>query len=331
MEDLTAREGETAFRFSLTSYTPEQPKVLSDLLESVRILIKRLDTRFFERKVKTPPFYLSYTFTGSCATDAVEVLNNVKTELKFLCDKTVFIDHAFITGALAELGPRLIISDVDSTFISQEVIELIARHAGTESEVQAITEAAMRGELDFTDSLKERVATLSGLDSSALENIIDDVTFTPGATELVNLAHKHGAKFGLVSGGFMEVLTPLVKNLSIDRYTANRLEIADDYLTGRTLGKIIDSEAKLTAVKEWSKEFNIPRELVVCIGDGANDLKMLAYAGHSFAFCAKPVVVENADSSITFPRLDILATMFGWEDDDGEETRQPTRMPDSIR
>jgi phosphoserine phosphatase len=204
---------------------------------------------------------------------------------------------------------RLIVTDVDSTFFRQEVIELIAEHAGTRDEVAAVTERAMRGELDFAASLRERVATLAGVPVAALDKVRAAVELTPGARELVAECQARGWAFGLVSGGFAEIVEPIAKELGIKLLRANRLEVADGVLTGRTVGPVIDREAKAATLREWAADLGIPLEDTVAVGDGANDLGMIEIAGVGVAFNAKPVVRAQAPHSIE-GRLDgILALL----------------------
>lgn len=219
---------------------------------------------------------------------------------------------AHFSGLLAKSGPKLIVTDVDSTFIQQEVIELLAAHAGVETQVREITEAAMRGELDFRESLRERVGTLAGLSQEIFADVFQRIELTPGASELVQITHREGASLGLVSGGFTEILNPLLAQENIDFSRANELEVYDGKLSGKTIGPVIDAAAKVSALQEWSENLGITLLETVCAGDGANDLPMLKASGHGFAFCAKPIVAQNADTAITFPRLDAVAALCGW-------------------
>jgi phosphoserine phosphatase len=195
-------------------------------------------------------------------------------------------------------GPRLLVLDVDSTLIEQEVIELLAERAGTRAEVAAVTEAAMRGEIDFAASLAARVATLAGLPDTVIAASAADVTLTPGARELVAAVQEHGWTVALVSGGFAEIVGPLAHSLGIELYRANRLEVTDGTLTGRTYGPVIDRAAKAEALLEFAAELGVETVDTVAIGDGANDLDMIAAAGLGIAFNAKPAVREAADVSI---------------------------------
>lgn len=192
----------------------------------------------------------------------------------------------------------LVVLDCDSTTIQDEVIELIAEAAGTRELVAEVTERAMRGELDFAQSLRERVATLAGTPESVFEETYRRVRPTPGIHELVAAVHERDGRVGVVSGGFHEVLDPLAVDLGIDLWRANRLEVADGALTGRVLGAIVDAEAKAAALREWAEAERIPLSATVAIGDGANDLRMMEVAALGVAFNAKPIVRERADVSI---------------------------------
>lgn len=223
------------------------------------------------------------------------------------------INCALTFGDMALHGPQMIVTDVDSTFITEEVIELLAEVAGSEDMVREVTQRAMLGELDFAESLAQRVATLAGMSVSSFEDIAAGITLTEGADRLVHTAHANGARFALVSGGFHEVADLVANPLGIDAILANRLEENGGVLTGKTVGTVIDREMKKSAVEQWADEFGISLDRVVAAGDGANDLGMMSVAGLSVAFCAKPVVREQADSFVSFPRLDALAALVGWD------------------
>jgi phosphoserine phosphatase len=202
---------------------------------------------------------------------------------------------------------RLVVTDVDSTFIQQEVIELLAEHAGTRDEVAAVTERAMRGELDFAASLRERVATLRGVPVAALDEVRATVRLSPGAAELVAECRRRGWAFGLVSGGFEEIVRPLAAGLGIDRVRANRLEVIDGVLTGRTLGTVIDRSVKAETLRAWAADEGVDLAHTVAVGDGANDLDMLGVAGVGIAYRAKPVVRAQADHSIENSLDEVIA------------------------
>jgi len=189
----------------------------------------------------------------------------------------------------------LVVLDVDSTLIENEVIELLAAHAGSEPEVAAITTRAMNGELDFEESLRERVSTLAGLPESVIEQCISQITVTTGAEKLIDGVQRAGGRIGAVSGGFHELLDPLAKTLGLDYARANRLEVVDGALTGRVLGRIIDAQAKADTLCEWATDSGIPLACTVALGDGANDLLMMRAAALSVGITAKPIVRATAD------------------------------------
>lgn len=200
----------------------------------------------------------------------------------------------------------LVVLDCDSTTIQDEVIELLADAAGTRAMVAEITERAMRGELDFVASLRERVATLAGTPDTVFAETYRRIRLTPGIQELIAEVHARGGKVGVVSGGFHEVLDPLAADLQLDFWRANRLEVRDGQLTGRLVGPIIDAEAKARALVEWAAQEGIDPAATVAIGDGANDLTMMERAGLSVGFNAKPIVRERADISIEHDLRDAI-------------------------
>ena len=189
----------------------------------------------------------------------------------------------------------LVVFDVDSTLINEEAIELLAEHSGNREKVAEITERSMRGEIDFSTSLIERVATLKGLPESVLEQTAKSLTPTKGASELIQEIHTRGGKAAAVSGGFIQLLTGLKRELNLDYAQANTLGIENGKLTGEVVGELVNREAKAKYLKLWAEENDIPLERTFAIGDGANDLGMMAISGLSVAFCAKPVVRESAD------------------------------------
>ena len=183
---------------------------------------------------------------------------------------------------------RLIVMDIDSTLINEEVIDLLGEEAGVGDKVAGITERAMRGELDFRQALEERVGLLAGLDESVFDRTFARVTFTPGARELVAAAHRRGWKVGVVSGGFHEVADKIVAAAGIDYCLANRLEVTDGKLTGRLAADVVTKERKLAALRAWAAELGLDMARTVAMGDGANDIPMIQAAGVGIAFCAKP-------------------------------------------
>ena len=206
---------------------------------------------------------------------------------------------------------RLVQLDVDSTFIQQEAIELLAAKAGVLDRVAAITESAMRGELDFEQSLRTRVGLLKGLPESAITEVRNEIRLTDGAHDLVNTLHAKGHSVALVSGGFINIIKPLIESLSIKHYKANTLEIVGGVLTGELVGPIIDRAAKGAALLEFAKVCGVDIKNTVAIGDGANDLDMMGLAGLSIAFNAKPIVVQAADFAINEPSLSSVVELIG--------------------
>ena len=193
---------------------------------------------------------------------------------------------------------RLIVMDIDSTLINEEVIDLLGEEAGVGEQVAAITERAMRGEIDFKQALEERVGLLAGLGQEVFDRTFERVTFTPGALELVRAAHERGWKVGVVSGGFHEVADRIVETAGIDYCLANRLEVVDGKLTGKLAAEIVTRERKLDALRSWAQELGLPLSQTVAMGDGANDIPMIQAAGTGIAFCAKPKTREAAPFAI---------------------------------
>jgi phosphoserine phosphatase len=221
------------------------------------------------------------------------------------------LDVAVQAGGLTRRAKRLVVMDVDSTLIQGEVIEMLAEHAGRAAEVAAVTEQAMRGELDFADSLRERVSTLAGLPVSVLDEVYDAIELAPGARTLVRTLKRLGYRFAIVSGGFSSITDRLAAELGIDFAAANTLEIEDGRLTGRVVGDIVDRPGKAVALRRFAAESGVPLSQTVAIGDGANDLDMLAAAGLGVAFNAKPVVRAAADTHLSVPYLDTILYLLG--------------------
>ncbi len=216
---------------------------------------------------------------------------------------------AVIDASLAQAPQLLLVMDVDSTLIKQEVIELLAAHAGREAEVAAVTEAAMRGELDFAQSLIQRVATLKDLPASVLAEVGERIIFSDGARELVQRFHAAGHKVGVVSGGFQQILDPLAAELNLDHALANTLGMSDGVLDGTVHGDIVDRSTKEKMLRAWSEEHGIPMHATIAAGDGANDLDMVTAAALGVAFNAKPALRQQADAQINFSRLDVIADL----------------------
>ncbi|MGT2910695.1 phosphoserine phosphatase SerB [Streptococcus cameli] len=197
----------------------------------------------------------------------------------------------------------LLVMDVDSTLVQEEVIDLLGEEAGVGEKVAAITERAMRGELDFEEALAERVATLKGLPEAIFQKVLEKIHFNKGAKELVDELHNRGYKVGLVSGGFHETVDALAQEIGIDYVKANRLEVVDGFLTGRAIGTIVTKEVKVQQLKKWAAENHLELSQTIAMGDGANDLPMIHAAGVGIAFCAKPIVREQAAYQISEPDL----------------------------
>lgn len=197
----------------------------------------------------------------------------------------------------------LLVMDADSTLVQEEVIDLLGEEAGVGQQVADITERAMRGELDFKQALEERVATLKGLPESILDKVYARIHFNKGAKELVDELHARGYKVGLVSGGFHETVDRLAAEIGIDYVQANHLEIKDGVLTGRTYGDIVTKDVKVEKLRHWAAENGLTMDQTIAMGDGANDLPMIQTAGIGIAFCAKPIVREQAPYQITEPDL----------------------------
>ncbi|CAH0153615.1 Phosphoserine phosphatase [Arthrobacter sp. Bi26] len=221
------------------------------------------------------------------------------------------VDTALVPAALRSAPRKFLIMDVDSTLIQQEVIELLAAYAGKREEVTAVTEAAMRGELDFAQSLHARVAVLAGLPASVVESVRAEVRLTEGAAELVAAFQAAGHAVAVVSGGFNQILRPIAEDLGLHYWIANELEIVDGALTGKVLGDVIDRAAKEKYLREWAAAEGIPMEHTIAVGDGANDLDMLGAAGIGIAFNAKPAVRAAADAAVNLPYLDAVRYIAG--------------------
>ena len=207
----------------------------------------------------------------------------------------------------------LCIMDVDGTLIAEEVIDLLGREAGCEAEISEITNQAMRGELDFERSLRERVALLKGLPISVLDTVFKSIHLSQNAQKFISILQKNGILVGLVSGGFSPIVERLAKSLGITYFSANQIEVKDGFLTGQLFGEIVTAQVKQATLEKWRKELGLSKERTIAIGDGANDLLMLKSAGRGIAFCAKEVVkaevachVDTRDLLEVLPLIDFL-------------------------
>ena len=221
------------------------------------------------------------------------------------------VDVAVQPATLLRRGMRLVVMDVDSTLVQGEVIEMLASYAGCLEQVQAVTEAAMRGELDFEQSLRERVALLAGLDEGALDLVYNALALAPGARTTVRTLKRLGYRFAIVSGGFTQITDRIAAELGIDFAAANELEVVDGRLTGRILGTVLDRAGKADALRRFAAAAGVSEGATVAIGDGANDLDMLSAAGLGIAFNAKPVVQQAADTAVNVPYLDAIMYLLG--------------------
>ncbi|KMO78631.1 Phosphoserine phosphatase [Mycolicibacterium chlorophenolicum] len=221
------------------------------------------------------------------------------------------VDIAVEDYSLSRRAKRLIVFDVDSTLIQGEVIEMLAAHAGAEAAVAEVTEAAMRGELDFAESLHRRVATLEGLPAEVLDEVAEQIELTAGARTTLRTLRRLGYYCGIVSGGFRQVIEPLAHELMMDFVAANELEIVDGKLTGRVIGDVVDRPGKAKALRNFAQQVGVPMEQTVAVGDGANDIDMLTAAGLGVAFNAKPALREVADASLSHPYLDTVLFILG--------------------
>jgi phosphoserine phosphatase len=225
--------------------------------------------------------------------------------------ETAELDFAFVPKNQHLKNFGLLVMDMDSTLITIECIDEIADMLGIKAQVAAITASAMRGEMDFAESLTRRVALLRGLDESALQRVYDDrLQLTPGAEKLLSKVKSFGIKTLLVSGGFTFFTSRLKARLELDYTASCQLEIIDGKLTGKLIGSIVDAQAKADWLDKIRGELHLKKENVIGIGDGANDLKMLAASGVSIAFHAKPIVREQATYSLNYSGLDAVTYLF---------------------
>ena len=262
------------------------------------------------RTAAYPLYAIEFDVTISAPTNDADSVVNLRQSLAQV-SRANGVDLAVELGGLIRRAKRIVLLDMDSTLIQQEVIDLLAEKAGVGDQVKAITESAMKGELDFKESLTARVALLSGLKSTVLQEVARELVLSAGARTLIRTLHKLGHKVGVVSGGFINVIEPLLKELEIDFYSANELEIVDGALTGKVVGGIVDRAAKAEALRSFAAAEGVTLSQTIAIGDGANDLDMIELAGLGIAFNAKPAVRMAADSALTSPYLDSVLYLMG--------------------
>ncbi len=228
-----------------------------------------------------------------------------------LVARSMGIDLAVQRAGLHRRAKHLVVMDADSTLLQDEVIDLLADECGCAKEVAAVTEAAMAGEIDFAESLRRRVALLEGLPASVLDDVRARLRLAPGARTLLRTLRRLGYVPAVVSGGFVEVLAPLLADLGVDLFEANRLEVLDGRLTGRLVGDVLDRAGKARALERFAAQVGVPLEQTVAVGDGANDIDMLAAAGLGVAFNAKALVRDHADTALSVPYLDAVLYFLG--------------------
>ncbi len=221
------------------------------------------------------------------------------------------VDVAVQPGGISRHAQRLVVMDVDSTLVRGEVIEMVAGRAGCREEVAAVTEQAMTGQIDFAESLRQRVGLLAGTPLTVLDEVYESLEYAPGARTLLRTLRRLGYRCGLVSGGFTHVIDKIAAELEVDYCAANVLEVREGRLTGRLIGDMVDRAGKATALRSFAADARVPLTDTVAIGDGANDLDMLAAAGLGVAFNAKPVVRDAADTAVSTPYLDSVLYLLG--------------------
>ncbi|MGH3814861.1 MAG: phosphoserine phosphatase SerB, partial [Pseudonocardiaceae bacterium] len=251
---------------------------------------------------------------GGSGADADAALRSTLVDLAAHSEGDLAVERV----GIVRRAKRLVVFDVDSTLVQGEVIEMLAERAGCGDEVRAVTAAAMRGELDFTQALRRRVALLAGLPSGVLAEVTAALELTPGARTTIRTLRRLGFRCGAVSGGFTQIVQPVADELRLDFCTANELEIKDGVLTGQVTGPVVDRPGKADALRRAAEHFNVPLAQCVAVGDGANDIDMLATAGLGVAFNAKPALREVADTAITQPFLDIVLFVLGVTRDEVE-------------
>lgn len=281
--------------------TKMNPTAISELATGMSEIGANIER--ITRLASTPVTAIEFVLSGANQQKLSQILSPIASRNG--------IDIAVQPGGLQRHARKLVQLDVDSTLIQQEVIELLAAKAGVADQVITITDKAMRGELDFEQSLRARVALLKGLPVSAISEVQQQILLTPGARTLISTLHKLGHTVAVVSGGFIDVIAPLLNDLNIKHFKANTLGVENGVLTGEVTGPVIDRAAKAAALREFAALESISMEQTIAIGDGANDLDMIAAAGLGIAFNAKPAVKAAADSSLSQPYLDSVLYLLG--------------------
>lgn len=297
--------------------SPLRPGVVADLADEIAARGGNIDR--IRRIAAYPVTAIVLEGSGASTDDLRRALA--------LRAQSLGVDVAVQAAGLSRRGQRLVVMDVDSTLIQDEVIDLLAEHAGRGEEVARITEAAMNGELDFRQSLHARVATLEGLPESVFDAVRREVRLTPGARTLCRTLRSLGFHVCLVSGGFLQVVAPIAQELGVDRVRANVLEVVDGHLTGRVIGDVVDRPGKRVALESFAAEFGVPLSRTIAVGDGANDLDMLAAAGLGVAFNAKPAVRAAADTSVNVPYLDSILYLLGITREEIEQSDADAGLP----
>ena len=311
-ESIAAKTGLTHVVILSQELKPSALAAISSAIAGVQGNIERI-----QRTASYPVTAIECVVSGAATTTLKSALTPLAAQHA--------VDIAVSPGGLMRWAKKLVLMDVDSTLISQEVIELLGAKAGVQAQVKEITDRAMAGEIDFEASLRERVALLKGLPETVISEVRNEISLTPGAKTLVSTLQKLGHTVAVVSGGFINVIEPLLQSLHIEHFRANTLEIKDGVLTGQLKGPIIDRAAKATALRDFAKIEHVELEQTVAIGDGANDLDMIELAGLGIAFNAKPAVRAAADSALSAPYLDSVLYLLGITREDVEESGQSSR------